>query len=232
VIPLRDNVPARRYPVVNVALIWLNFLFFAVELSKGRALTEFLQVYGVVPAAIVMGTAPLGFISLLTSMFLHGGWFHLLGNMLFLWIFGDNVEDRLGHLRYLFFYLLCGLVGGTAHVAVNPHSTVPTIGASGAIAGVLGAYFVLFPLARVATLVWWFFFLEIIELPALLFIGLWFLMQVFNGVAALPAASALQGGVAWWAHIGGFLAGFALVKVFCCWQPPPRRRYVDEYWPY
>ena len=147
-------------------------------------------------------------------MFLHGGWLHLLGNMLFLYIFGDNVEDRLGHVRYFFFYILCGVLAIVAHLITNPSSRVPTIGASGAIAGVMGAYFFLFPYARVVTLIFIFFFIDIIEIPAFFFLAFWFILQFLNGTMSFSAQNALSGGVAWWAHIGGFLAGIVLLFVF------------------
>ena len=143
-------------------------------------------------------------------MFLHGGWFHVGGNMLYLWIFGDNVEDRLGHVRFLFFYLLCGVAAGIAHIFTNPHSSAPTIGASGAIAGVLGAYFFLYPRAKVLTLLPLGIYFQIIELPAFFFLGFWLLIQSISGVASLAVRGEVTGGIAWWAHIGGFVAGAAL----------------------
>jgi membrane associated rhomboid family serine protease len=230
-IPLRDNVHAHHYPLVNVALIWVNVAVFLYEFSLGPHLEEFFSLYAVVPRQILTGTSPEGLLPLLTSMFLHGGFLHLAGNMLFLWIFGDNVEDKLGHLRYLFFYLFCGLAASAAHVFVNQESMVPSVGASGAIAGVLGGYMLMFPQARVAALVFFFLFIDVIELPAVLYIGFWFVMQLFNGVASLPGAHLMQGGVAWWAHVGGFVAGFLFVKAFCAGQPK-RRCFDDEYWAY
>src|SRR5204863_5588398 len=143
----------------------------------------------------------------LTSMFLHGGWLHLIGNMWYLWIFGDNVEDRLGHFAYLIFYLLCGLGAGIVHTILNYQTVVPSVGASGAIAGVLGAYVVSYPGAKVLTLIPIFIFVQFIEIPALIVLGLWFVMQFFNGAAALATTSANGGGVAWWAHVGGFIIG-------------------------
>jgi len=150
----------------------------------------------------------------IASMFLHGGWLHLIGNMWYLWIFGDNVEDRLGHVRFLLFYLLCGIGAGIAHTLLNPASRIPSIGASGAIAGVLGAYFVTFPFAKVLTVVPILFFVQILEIPAILVLGLWFLMQFLYGTASLAVAtSANTGGVAWWAHVGGFLIGIVLLRL-------------------
>lgn len=226
-IPLRDNVPSRTYPLVNTLLIWANFVVFAYEISRGALLEEFISRWGLVPARL----ADEGFFSsagltILSSMFLHGGWLHILGNMWFLYLFGDNVEDRLGHLRYLAFYLLCGTAGAVNHVLFNLGSTMPVVGASGAIAGVLGAYFVLFPLARVATLVWGFLMAWVVEVPAMLFLGLWFLFQFLAGMASLPGTMAGSGGgIAWWAHVGGFVAGIVLVRLLCPARGPCRYPY-------
>lgn len=227
--PLRDNVPARHYPITNVALIWLNIGVFLYELSLGPKVEAFLYRYGTVPQELLRGEAPWGWLSLFTAMFLHGGWGHLIGNMWFLWIFGDNVEDRMGGRRYLLFYLLCGVVANLVHVFMNPHSSVPAVGASGAISGVLGAYFLLFPWARVVTFIpLWLFFFDVVEIPAFFFLGVWFLFQFFSGVVMLPLAHVVQGGVAWWAHVGGFVAGFLLAKPFCL-RCPYRRWYDDEF---
>jgi membrane associated rhomboid family serine protease len=219
-IPLRDVIPSRTFPFFTVAFIVLNCLAFFYELSLSeRALEQFIFVYGVVPARFDV-------LSVFTSMFLHGGWAHFLGNMLFLWIFGDNVEDRLGHVRYVVFYLLCGVAAVIAHVYMNPASTVPTIGASGAIAGVMGAYFFLYPHSRVLALVPLFIVFEIIEVPAILFLGIWFLMQFFYGVGSLGTRTAAEaGGVAFWAHIAGFVAGVAGVLVL---RKPSRSRWRGE----
>ena len=215
-IPLRDVNPSGRFPAVTVAIILVCTAAFLFELALGDTLGHFVQAYALVPRSITYGleTHTLGTESVapfFTSMFLHGGWLHLIGNMWFLWIFGDNVEDILGHFRYALFYLVCGLAAGLTHYFLSPHSSVPTIGASGAIAGVLGAYLVRFPAARVVTLVPLGFFLQVMELPAWLMLGLWFLVQAVGGFVTLGAAG---GGVAWWAHVGGFLAGVILVSVF------------------
>jgi membrane associated rhomboid family serine protease len=202
---------------VNYFLIGANVLAFLFELNLGTHLNSFVQVYGVVPLRVAnIVTSEPGMIHyaifpFFTSMFLHGGWLHLLGNMLYLYIFGDNVEDALGHVRYLLFYLACGVVASLTHLALNLNSQVPTVGASGAIAGVLGAYFLLYPKAKVVTLLPIFIFIQIIEIPAFLFLGFWFLLQFISGTAA--SASQNAGGVAWWAHIGGFAAG-AVYTVF------------------
>jgi len=211
-IPLRDVIPSRTTPYITIGVIVLNCLAFLFEVSLSqRMLQPFMMMYGVVPAMFSWPTV-------LTSMFLHGGWLHIAGNMLYLWIFGDNVEDRLGHGRFLAFYLLCGTIAALAQVFTSPGSTVPTIGASGAIAGVMGAYFVLFPRSRVLTLIPLFVFWEIIEIPAIFFLGIWFLMQLFMGSRATDAASA--GGIAFWAHVAGFAAGFVGVFVFRPRQRP------------
>jgi membrane associated rhomboid family serine protease len=214
-IPLRDRNPTSSVPVVTLALIATNVLVFLHEASLGPALGPFLREYGLVPAQITMelhygagdwaGLAAPFF----TSMFLHGGWLHLIGNMWFLWIFGDNVEETLGSVRYFLFYLLCGLGAGVTHWLVQPASALPTVGASGAIAGVLGAYAFLFPGARVLTLVPIFFFIQLIEVPAVLLLALWFLLQLVTGVVA-PLHGA-GGGIAWGAHVGGFLSGLLIV---------------------
>jgi membrane associated rhomboid family serine protease len=210
-IPLYDIQKRRTFPVVNVALIVVNVLAFLYELSLGAHLQGFIQQAAFVPARFVEAGNPFTETrSVLVSMFLHGGWAHLLGNMLYLWIFGDNVEDRLGHVKYLVFYLGAGFVATLSHAASNPASTVPSIGASGAIAGVLGAYLVMFPRARVVTLIPLGFFIRLAELPALLVLGFWFVLQLFSGAVSLGAATAQTGGVAWWAHIGGFVAGLVV----------------------
>jgi rhomboid family protein len=214
--PLRDVNPSDRFPVVTIAIALACTAAFLLELAVGDALQQFVHAYGLVPRVVTYGleTGTLGLQDVvapfITSMFLHGGWLHLIGNMWFLWIFGDNVEDLLGHFRYALFYLLCGLAAGLTHYFLAPLSPVPTIGASGAIAGVLGAYLVRFPDARVVTLVPLGFFLQLMELPAWLMLGLWFLVQAIGGFVTLGAAG---GGVAWWAHVGGFLAGVVLVRI-------------------
>ena len=203
-IPLRDVIPSRTFPLFTITFIVLNSVAFLFELSLGeRGLEALMYQYGVVPAQFAWP-------AVLTSMFLHGGWLHFLGNMLYLWIFGDNVEDRLGHGRFALFYLFCGAAAALAHVYMNPASEIPTIGASGAIAGVMGAYFVLYPHSRVLALVPLFIIWEIIEVPAIFFLGLWFLMQFFSGVGSIAADAGQQtGGVAFWAHVAGFAAGSA-----------------------
>ncbi len=218
-IPLKDRNPTRLFPLVTVALIALNILAWLFELSLGGRLDGFIQVFGLVPARLTTawsgeGVPLFAAVPVFTSIFLHGGWLHLIGNMLYLWVFGDNVEDKLGHGRFIFFYLLCGLAASVLHVAMDPASPIPTVGASGAVSGVLGAYLLLFPRARVLTLIPIFIFLQLAELPALVVIGIWFILQFVNGMISMGMDTAGMGGVAWWAHIGGFAAGMLLVYPF------------------
>jgi membrane associated rhomboid family serine protease len=218
-IPLRDVIPSRTTPYITVTIILLNAAAWLYEVGMpARELNRFLYVYGVVPASFSPPT-------LITSMFLHGSWMHVIGNMWYLWIFGDNVEDRVGHGRFILFYLLCGIVAALGQVAIDPSSTLPTIGASGAIAGVMGAYFVLYPHSRVLTLIPLIIFWELIELPAIVLLGFWFLMQLFSaGAIAVTASTHGSGGVAFMAHVAGFVTG--LVGVFF-FRKPQRS---DGYW--
>lgn len=214
-IPLRDTIPSRTIPFVTYTLIAINVVIFLFELSLGSQLNVFIGEFGIVPARFISRIQSYDlsistFSPLFTSMFLHGGWMHLIGNMLFLHIFGDNVEDRLGHGRFLVFYLLSGLCAAFTQILIGPLSSVPMVGASGAIAGVLGAYILLFPQSKVLTLVPVFFFIQIIELRAFVFLGFWFFLQFLSGVMSL-GIGADAGGVAWWAHIGGFVAGAVLM---------------------
>ena len=217
-IPLRDVIPSRTTPYITVTIIVLNALAWFLELSLPRdVLPVFLQVYGVVPAQLHA-------LTLLTSMFLHGSWMHVIGNMWYLWIFGDNVEDRVGHGRFIVFYLLCGIIAAVGQVVIDPTSTLPTIGASGAIAGVMGAYFVLYPRSRVLTLIPLVIFWEVIEVPAPLLLGFWFLMQLFSAGAIAVTSSTGGGGVAFMAHVAGFLCGAGAIFVF---RQPER---PEQYW--
>jgi membrane associated rhomboid family serine protease len=243
VFPLKDNIPTLRFPIVTVLLIVINFAVFAYEITRpdlrvptadGQVVVvpgfdEFTTEWGFVPCELTDGCKdgdllPVGGglayevpsepppLTLLTSMFMHGGWLHILGNMLFLWIFGNNVEDSMGRLRFVVFYLLCGILASLAQVAVDPSSGVPNIGASGAIAGVLGGYILLYPRARVLTAVVLIVFFTFIEVPAYFMLGVWFLLQVLDGSTALGGDP--SGGVAYFAHIGGFVAGVVLIKLF------------------
>ena len=206
-IPLRDTQPSYTFPFVTVAIIVLNVLAFLYEFTMDPyEFNFFIAHHGVIPARLQWA-------DVLTSIFLHGGWLHLIGNMWFLWIYGDNVEDILGHAQYLVFYLLCGLAATMVHVLFNADSRVPTIGASGAIAGVMGAYVVKFPHSKITTLVPVFVFITKMEIPAYLILLYWFGIQFFSGVGSMGHSHLSQGGVAWFAHIGGFLAGVALILV-------------------
>lgn len=209
---------------MNWILIALNLYVFIREVMlPPRQLNEVFYTLGVIPASVtqlLLNGSDMVYviITFFTAMFLHGGWTHMLGNMLFLWVFGDNVEDRLGHFKYFLFYLATGIFGSIAHIISNPFSEVPIIGASGAIAGVLGAYFVTFPRARVLTLLPIIIFFTIVEIPAVIFLAFWFVLQLFNGTASLGGA---VNPVAWWAHVGGFLSGIALIKIMA-----PGRKHI------
>jgi membrane associated rhomboid family serine protease len=216
VIPIRDSNPTRSFPFITVLFIVINVLVYLYEYTLGEnGGRVFIASYALVPERlfhanmVAPGPVPAG-MTIVTSMFLHGGVFHIAGNMLYLWIFGNNIEDAMGRMRFIVFYLLCGAVAALAHAVLNTRSTVPMIGASGAISGVLGAYLLLYPNARVMTLFTLGFFVRMIEVPALVVLGFWFVFQVLNAVVA----SAEGGGVAWFAHLGGFLAGMALIGLF------------------
>ncbi|RPI15398.1 MAG: rhomboid family intramembrane serine protease [Acidobacteriales bacterium] len=216
-IPLRDSQPSYSKPFVTIALIFVNVLAFLYEISLDAfSLNNLMATYGLIPSRFQLT-------ALATSMFLHGGWLHLLGNMWFLWIFGDNVEDILGRWKYLTFYLLCGIAAGLVHVIFNSDSRLPTVGASGAIAGVMGAYLLKFPHSRIVTLVPIVFFLTTIEIPASVLMIVWFAIQFFSGVGSIGYSDPSQGGVAWFAHVGGFLAGMALILALRPRDPYQRR---------
>ena len=213
--PLRDTQPSNSKPVVTVILIVINVLVFLFEFSlEPYSRNEFISAYGMVPDHF-------SFVSLLTSMFLHGGWMHVLGNMWFLWIFGDNIEDILGSGKFLLFYLLCGAAAAMAQYVMNPYSRIPMVGASGAIAGVMGAYMIKFPHARILSLITVLFFLTTFEIPAWIMLIYWFVIQFFSGVGSIGFSHVSEGGgVAFFAHVGGFLAGMALIGLMA-----PRPRY-------
>ena len=214
-IPLRDDNPSSSRPIVTWLIILANVLVFLFMLQRSEAaLHRFILAYAAIPGEITgrIGNAPVSaYPTLITSMFLHGGYLHLLGNMLYLWIFGDNVEDLMGHGGFLIFYLLTGLAAVWTHILLNPASDVPLVGASGAIAGVLGAYLVLFPRARILSLVPFGIFSRIVPVPAIFFLPFWFVLQVFSGLGSLGGGGS---GVAFWAHVGGFAAGVILVRLF------------------
>lgn len=215
-IPLRDTIPARTRPFVTQTIIAANVLVYLLQMAQGPHLERFIYFYGLVPARYFVPQIADYFsvgeqaFALASFMFLHGGFWHLLGNMWSLYIFGDNVEDHFGPMRYAVFYVICGLASGLSHLMLHRYSNIPTIGASGAIAGVMGAYFLLFPRSRVLTLIPILFIPYFIEIPAYFFLGVWFVLQFLNAAGSGGAA----GGVAWWAHIGGFVFGMAMLKVF------------------
>jgi len=214
-IPLRDTIRSKNYPIVNTTIIVINIILFLIELTKGDQLNRFIFTYGLVPAKYSVPSISSYFtpgeqlFSFISFMFIHGGFIHLIGNMWSLYIFGDNVEDRLGPFRYLLFYISCGLASGISHLVINWHSQIPTIGASGAISGVMGAYLILYPKSRILTLIPLFIFFPIMEIPAVFFLGIWFFFQFLSA-----ASTAGQGGIAWWAHIGGFISGIVLLRLF------------------
>ena len=210
-IPLRDNTKAERFPIVTVTLVLMNILIFIYQLTLSQEnLNHLIHTFGVIPKVYTTNflptlllTEPFWIVPLFSSMFLHGSFLHIISNLLYLWVFGDNIEDKLGRLNFIFFYLAAGLLANLAHIATNPTSIIPTIGASGAIAGVLGAYLIAFPKAKVLTLVPIGILIAPVTVPALLFLILWFALQLVSGLTAFGAGQM----VAWWAHIGGFVAG-------------------------
>ncbi len=238
-IPIRDDIPSSRIPFVNTSLIVINVAVFLFELTLSeRQLRVFFYQFAVQPYEYFLYFSPLNrgrvaltdlVVPLFTSMFLHGGWLHIIGNMLYLWIFGDNVEDRMGHVKYLVFYLLCGMLASGAHILSDPTSHIPSLGASGAIAGVLGAYICLYPQARVLVLFPVLVLFFTAEVPAWLFLGVWILQNFASGVATLGVETAQGGGTAWWAHIGGFVVGAILVWAFARRIPPRRVIYYADW---
>ena len=217
-IPLRDTRPSNSSPVVTVFIIAVNVLVFLyMVMLDSYTQNDFIAAYALIPARLNLS-------ALVTSMFLHGGWMHLIGNMWFLWIYGDNVEDVLGHGKYLVFYLICGVVAAIAQYLISPFSRVPILGASGAIAGVMGAYLIKFPHSRILTLIPIFFFWTTIEIPAIVILVYWFLLQFLSGVGSIGYSQASQGGVAFFAHVGGFIAGMVLIAVMGTRERYSRRR--------
>ncbi|MCX7926789.1 MAG: rhomboid family intramembrane serine protease [Candidatus Omnitrophica bacterium] len=213
-IPLRDENPTRTFPFVTLGLIVANAIVFYYELSLAGQLEKIIHLYGLIPYEVVHFN---NLRSLVTSMFFHGSLMHIIGNMLYLWIFGNNIEDRLGHINFIFFYLLCGLTAAIGHIIVSPFSKIPTIGASGAVSGVLGAYLVLYPRAKVLTLVPFFYYWRLVKIEAKWFLLIWIFFQIINGsmqFAMETAAGVSEGGVAWFAHIAGFFGGIFLLKLF------------------
>lgn len=213
--PLRDSQPSGSIAFITYLIIAINVLVFLFEVSLGdHGLSVFLRNFGLVPEVFIQQFGPYEIFTLFSCMFLHGGWMHLISNMWALFIFGDNIEDKLGHFGYLVFYLACGVCAGLTQVFMSQGSVIPTVGASGAIAGVLGGYIICYPTARVLTAIPIFFIIRLIEVPAAVYLGFWFLSQFFTGFASIAKETGEEGGVAWWAHVGGFVAGVVLVKVF------------------
>lgn len=236
-IPLKDNIPSDKHPIVTYLLILINIGVFLYEVSLGNTVDNFIITYGIIPGRDFFPLLLYDWFELpsflyrsVTSMFIHGGWIHIIGNILYLWLFGDNVEDRLGHFRFVLFYLLSGIVASIAECYVHPYSDIPVVGASGAISGVIGAYIFFYPYAKIIMMVPLFFFYPyFFELPALLFVIFWFIEQLLNGLFELSVILR-QGGVAWWAHIGGFITGLVLTFIL---KPKRRReRFPDEYLPW
>jgi len=215
--PLKDDIPTEKPPIVTIALIVINALIFFYQISLGEDFQYFIVKLGAIPYEITHQseiTPEAAFpvnMTLVTAMFLHGDWFHIIGNMLYLWIFGNNIEDKLGHFKFIIFYLISGIIASLVFVVTSPNSTIPMVGASGAIAGVLGAYLLKFPHARILTLIFLGFFIRIVRIPAVYVLGFWFIIQL---IYALPSIGSNTGGVAWFAHIGGFVAGMGLFKLF------------------
>ena len=215
-IPYKDDNPTRTFPFVTVVIVAVNIFVFVLQIMSAKDSQEIVYAYGAIPRDIITLTSgqPIPpVLTIFTAMFMHGGLLHLGGNMLYFWIFGNNIEDRLGHLRFIFFYLFCGVVSVYSYALTAPRSNIPMIGASGAISGVLGAYLLLFPRASVHTLVFFGFFIQVIRIPALIVIGFWAIIQLASGLASYGTS---QGGIAWFAHVGGFLAGLITIKL---WMP-------------
>jgi membrane associated rhomboid family serine protease len=231
VFPIRDNVPRSHVPFATWLIIAMNVFVFFVELSSPAAAVEQMTyLFGIVPARYTHPEwaqwvgFPSSYWPFVTSMFLHGGWLHIIGNMWMLWIFGDNVEDRMGPFRFLFFYLVCGIAAALVHLLTNVGSTVPAVGASGAIAGVMAAYFLLYPRARIVAMFPIVFWPVFFEVPAFLYLGFWFFVQFFSGAAALLSPDRVSG-IAWWAHIGGFATGVLTIWLFLRPRRPLLRRF-------
>lgn len=219
-IPYKDDNPTHRFPYVTIGIIISNILIFLLEIISPPGMEKTVYAYGAVPQYILTFEKfqPIHpAVTVFTAMFMHGGVFHLGGNMLYLWIFGNNIEDKLGHLRFIIFYIFCGITAAYSHALIDPHSLTPMIGASGAISGILGAYLLLFPRAGVYTLIFLGFFVQVVKIPALIVIGFWAIVQFINGLVSTGLVK--QGGVAWFAHIGGFLTGLLTIKLWL-----PRRK--------
>ena len=224
-IPFKDDNPTKNYPIITITFIAFNCIVFLYQFFLTPSPQQFIQYYGAIPHFLLTLDSPQPIsplTSVFTAMFMHGGFFHLAGNMLYLWIFGNNIEDQLGPFRFVIFYLLCGFIAAYSHAIFDSKSLIPMVGASGAISGVLGAYVVLFPGARVHTLLFLGFFITVVRIPAFVVIGMWFVFQLVSGLFSLGMQG---GGVAWFAHIGGFIAGVVLIKFFI----RKRRRNIIEW---
>lgn len=217
--PLWDDQPTKKFPLITVAIIVLNTIVYLYEASLGEKFTQFIYAMGLIPFEIthhidLLPTSPsIIYLTIFTSMFMHGSIIHLLGNMLFLWIFGNNVEEYLGRVNFIIFYLICGISAAFTQIFFNPNSTMPMVGASGAIAGVLGAYLLLYPRARVTTVIIFGFFIRLIKIPAVVVLSFWIIYQFLYGISSLAVKTG-ESGVAWFAHIGGFIGGIILIKLF------------------
>lgn len=225
-IPIKDQIPTRRVPVINYLLIIANIVVFIFQWLAGPNQEAIIYQFALIPAKVTSGLDLKDISDIFTSMFMHAGFLHIAGNMLYLWIFGDNVEDSMGHTKYLIFYLFGGLVASVTHIVTNPGSQIPTVGASGAIAAVLGAYLVLYPQSRVLTIIPLGYFMRLTAVPAFIVLGLWFILQIFSGVTSLGGQDV--GGVAFWAHIGGFVTGLVLAKLLASQRRPEYSVYWDR----
>ncbi|MEW6141198.1 MAG: rhomboid family intramembrane serine protease [Thermodesulfobacteriota bacterium] len=231
-IPLRDSTPSGTVPIATIGLIAINSVVWLYEVSLGPELNRFVFEYGLIPLRFVTagryegGVWSNAIVPLMSSMFMHGGWMHVIGNMWFLWIFGDNIEDRLGHVKFILFYILCGIGAAILHIVFDPASKLPMVGASGAISGVLGAYLISYPRARVLTLFIIFVLIRFVEIPAYVFLIFWFFFQLLAGTAQYGAGQEV-GGVAYWAHMGGFVVGIALLWIFP--KRPPRPNFMARF---
>jgi membrane associated rhomboid family serine protease len=238
-LPIKDTVPRIGFPSITWMIIILNGIIFVFEISIPKNILEnIFYLFGLVPArysltkwAYIHGLSFDNYLSFLTNMFLHGGWLHILGNMWFLYLFGSTVEDRMGHIRFLIFYLFSGIIASATYFLIDIHSTIPEFGASGAIAGVMGAYLVMFPKAKIITLIPILFFPFFIELSAFVYIGFWFILQLFSGTLSFTSPTT-GGGIAWWAHVGGFITGIVFLPFFRKKQHSYRRGYPDETYHY
>lgn len=214
-IPFKDDNPTRTFPLFTIGIIFINIIVFLFQMTSPIEPKRIVYSYGAIPYVLLTfkDIQPIHpFLTVFTSMFMHGGIFHIFSNMLYLWIFGNNIEDKLGHMRFLIFYLLCGIVAAYTHAITEPRSMIPMIGASGAVSGILGAYALLFPHARIHTLIFFGFFIQVVRLPAFFVLGFWIVIQFINGILSKGIVG--QGGVAWFAHIGGFLFGLFTIKLF------------------